>query len=349
MISQVKCRKCDEVAVINMRQHKLALCANHFAEWVPAQVEKSIHTFKMFNPEDRILVAVSGGKDSLAVWDILLHLGYQADGIYLGLGIDGGFGYSAESQRKCEAFIAHYRYTRDKETTDSGNQDSGHHDARRPDAWVPTLHTLSIPATYGEAIPEVAKRVQRGRGKPCSVCGLIKRHEMNRIAHELGYSVLATGHNLDDEAAVLFGNTMNWQIGYLARQGPVLPETDGFARKVKPLCRLYEREMTAYCLVRGIDYIYEECPYAFGATSIAHKELLAEMERKSPGAKQNFYLSFLRAKQNGFLDSEQKSPPTMDTCQRCGQPTTAPGLCAFCRLWVNVVETDAPDRHARQR
>ena len=274
----------------------------------------------MFTPEDLVLVAVSGGKDSLALWDILLRLGYHADGLYLGLGIDGGFGYSDESQRMCEAFAR----SPDPLTSDS---------------WFPKLHTLSIPEAYGESIPEVAGRVQRGRGKPCSVCGLIKRHEMNRIAHELGYSVLATGHNLDDEAAVLFGNTMTWQVGYLARQGPALPESDGFARKVKPLCRLYEREMAAYCLVRGIDYIYEECPYSFGATSIAHKELLAELERKSPGAKQNFYLSFLRAKQNGFLDDRhQELAPSMHACERCGQPTTAPGLCAFCRLWVKAEE-----------
>jgi uncharacterized protein (TIGR00269 family) len=105
---------------------------------------------------------------------------------------------------------------------------------------------------------------------------------------------------------------------------------------VKPLCRMYEREMAAYCLVRGIDYIYAECPYSFGATSIAHKELLAELERKSPGAKQNFYLSFLKAKEGGFLDGHQVSPPPMHACERCGQPTTAPGLCAFCRLWVEV-------------
>jgi uncharacterized protein (TIGR00269 family) len=117
----------------------------------------------------------------------------------------------------------------------------------------------------------------------------------------------------------------------------VLPESDGFARKVKPLCRLYEREMAAYCLVRGIDYIYEECPYSFGATSIAHKKLLAEMEHKSPGAKQNFYLSFLQAKQNGLLkDHHRELPHPMRGCERCGQPTTAPGLCAFCRLWVSA-------------
>jgi uncharacterized protein (TIGR00269 family) len=362
----MKCRKCGKVAVINMRQHKLALCADHYVEWVPAQVEKTIHKYKMFTQEDRVLVAVSGGKDSLALWDILLRLGYRADGLYLGLGIDGGLGYSDESQRKCEEFVSRFRELGNQ---DSGNQDSGNQgmkdsgdqepgrsdslspdspipDSLSPDSWLPTLHTLSIPDSYGESIPEVAQRVQRGRGKPCSVCGLIKRHEMNRIAHELGYLVLATGHNLDDEAAVLFGNTMTWQVGYLARQGPVLPEGDGFARKVKPLCRMYEREMAAYCLVRGIDYIYAECPYSFGATSIAYKELLAELERRSPGAKQNFYLSFLKAKESGFLDGHQASRPSMHACERCGQPTTAPGLCAFCRLWMEVELNHAPDYYS---
>jgi uncharacterized protein (TIGR00269 family) len=309
----MKCRKCSEIAAINMRQHKLALCTDHFAEWVPAQVEKTVHKYKMFTHEDRVLVAVSGGKDSLALWDILLQLGYRADGLYLGLGIDGGFGYSDQSLEKTQEYL---------QSITASHQ--------------LTLHTLSISDTYGESIPEVAQRVRRGRGKPCSVCGLIKRHEMNRIAHELGYSVLATGHNLDDEAAVLFGNTLSWQVSYLARQGPVLSAGDGFARKVKPLCRMYEREMAAYCLVRGIDYIYEECPYSFGATSIVHKELLAELERKSSGAKRNFYLSFLKAKESGFLDAQQAPKPNMHACEHCGQPTTAPGLCAFCRLWVKV-------------
>ena len=40
----------------------------------------------MVRPEDRILVAVSGGKDSLALWDLLVELGYQADGLYISLG-----------------------------------------------------------------------------------------------------------------------------------------------------------------------------------------------------------------------------------------------------------------------
>jgi tRNA(Ile)-lysidine synthase TilS/MesJ len=155
-----------------MRQHRLALCKGHYLDWLPEQIEKFIKKYSMFTLHDRILVAVSGGKDSLALWDVLIRLGYQADGLYIGLGIEGETGYSEQSN-------------------------------------------------YGLSIPEMSERTLRGK-KPCSVCGLTKRHVMNRVARDGGYNVLATGHNLDDEAAVLFGNTLQWLSGYLVRQGPVL-------------------------------------------------------------------------------------------------------------------------------
>ena len=104
----MKCVKCAQKAVINMRAHKLALCKDHFLEWIPAQTERFIEKYRMFSPQERVLVAVSGGKDSLSLWDILLRLGYQADGLYIGLGIDGGFGYSDQSQRLTEKFAAEH-------------------------------------------------------------------------------------------------------------------------------------------------------------------------------------------------------------------------------------------------
>ena len=307
----MKCSKCGGKAVINMRQHKLALCGEDYLEWLPGQVQRSIEKYNMFRREDRVLVAVSGGKDSLSLWDILWRLGYAADGMYIGLGIDGGVGYSDESQRLTEAFA-----------TGRGLR----------------LQVVSVPRTYGETIPEMAQRTHRGRGKPCAVCGLTKRHIMNRVAREGGYSVLVTGHNLDDEAATLFGNTLNWQAGYLTRQGPVLEaDQPGLARKAKPLCRIYEREMAAYAVLSGIEYIYEECPYAEGSKSIYYKELLNRLEADRPGAKLSFYLSFLEAKKRGVF-AAQADPQTeqLHICLCCGQQTTAQGECAFCRLVLKV-------------
>ncbi len=301
----MKCRKCGEKAVINMRQHKLALCKEHFLTWLPEQTERFIKKYRMFTHQERVLVAVSGGKDSLSLWDILWRLGYQADGLYIGLGIDEGIAYSEESHRLCMTFA---------------------------EARGLTLHVVDIADEYGATIPELARSSRRGKGKPCSVCGLVKRHEMNRIARDLGYDVLATGHNLDDEAAVLFGNTLHWQVEYLLRQGPVLPESPGLARKVKPLCRFYEREMAAYALLRGIEYIYEECPFAIGATSIYHKEVLNQLEARRPGVKLSFYLAFLQAKKAGLFAPQEEVQQSLKPCPRCGQPTSAPGLCTFCRM-----------------
>jgi uncharacterized protein (TIGR00269 family) len=157
---------------------------------------------------------------------------------------------------------------------------------------------------------------------------------MNRVAREEGYDVLLTGHNLDDEAATLFGNVLRWQVSYLRRQGPVLPaQGAGFIRKTKPFCRFYERETAAYALLEGIDYVYEECPFAAGATSLAHKETLARMEHESPGTKLHFYTNFLRAKREGLLSIPEETRPPLHPCTECGQPTAARDLCAFCRLW----------------
>jgi uncharacterized protein (TIGR00269 family) len=259
----------------------------------------------MFAPEDRILVAVSGGKDSLSLWDVLLRLEYQVEGVYIHLGINGE-GYSARSLEYVERFAA--------EREGAGFQ------------------VVDLKADYDQSVPELAQTTRRGR-KPCSLCGLVKRHIMNRVAYEGGYNAIATGHNLDDEAAILMQNALHWQTGYLARQSPVLPCTHPrLARKVKPFVHLYERETAAYALVRGIDYIYDECPHAVGSKTIFYKGLLNQLENRSRGAKLDFYLTFLRARGQGLLSVREKALVMRD-CQHCGQPTTAPGLCAFCRLW----------------
>ena len=145
-----------------MRQHKLALCKDHYLEWIPEQTERFIKKYEMFTHYEKVLVAVSGGKDSLALWDILARLGYQADGLYIGLGIDEGKGYSSESHRLAQKF------------SDERNL---------------KLHVLDVEAEYGQPIPVLSELTHRGKGRPCSVCGLTKRHVMNRIARDLGYAM----------------------------------------------------------------------------------------------------------------------------------------------------------------
>ena len=306
------CQKCSAQAAVYMKQHRLSLCKTHYLEWFQNQTERTIQKYHMFSREDRILAAVSGGKDSLALWDVLWRLGYTVDGLYIDLGIDGGFGYSAQSHQFTEQFAQ-----------ERGLQ----------------LHVVDVKAQYGENIIETTQRAQRGKQRPCSVCGLAKRHIMNEITRKFGYSVVATGHNLDDEAAVLFANSLDWSLDHLRSQKPVLPAADGLARKVKPFCRFYERETAAYTILRKIQYIYEECPYSNFSKSLQYKELLNQLESRQPGVKLRYYAKFLDAKEKGLFASIQPEPTPrepLQTCIRCGQATTnSSKICSFCRLYSN--------------
>ena len=91
--------------------------------------------------------------------------------------------------------------------------------------------------------------------------------------------------------------------------------------------------MTAYAMLRGIEYIYEECPYSIGSTSIYYKELLNRLENERPGAKLSFYLKFLDAREKGlFAEQVESSTAPMFNCSKCGQPTKYDGECSFCKL-----------------
>ena len=104
---------------------------------------------------------------------------------------------------------------------------------------------------------------------------------------------------------MLFGNVLHWQTDYLGRQLPVLPARNGFPRKVKPLVRLGEREMAAYCVLRGIDYIVEECPMAAGNKHLGYKEALNAIEATSPGTKHDFYFGFLARASERFTPAAE--------------------------------------------
>ncbi len=294
----MKCTVCRGPAVIDVRRHNAHFCQEHFLRLCRDQVARAIKDFRMLHTDERALVAVSGGKDSLAVWDILLELGYEADGLYLGLGIGD---YSDASGAMARSFAA-----------ERGLR----------------LLEVDLPGDHGFDIPSGAKAARR---VPCSACGLSKRHLFDEAARTGGYDVLVTGHNLDDEAAVLFGNVLHWQTDYLGRQLPVLPARNGFPRKVKPLVRLGEREMAAYCVLRGIDYVVEECPMAEGNKHLGYKELLNSIEDDSPGTKHAFYFGFLARASALFTGDTAAEQGALGTCERCGAPS-AGDICAFCRL-----------------
>jgi len=296
----VKCRRCRDPAVIEVRRHNAAYCKECFLHVFREQVKRAISQYDMLATTDRILLAVSGGKDSLALWDVLLDLGYDVTGLYLGLGIGA---YSTRSGEVSKAFAA-----------DRGAE----------------LIVIDLERDYGYDIPTAGKR---GSRSTCAVCGLSKRYVFNRAALEGGFDVIATGHNLDDEAATLLGNTLRWQTEYIARQSPALTEKDGMVKKVKPLFRLSELETAAFAFLRGIDYVVEECPLVAGNTQLRYKDAMNAIEASSPGTKAQFFLGYL---DRGLPLFRSEDSAVLTVCENCGQPTTG-RFCAFCRARAQIL------------
>ncbi|GIW39578.1 MAG: tRNA(Ile)-lysidine synthetase [Candidatus Binatia bacterium] len=292
-----RCIRCRAPAVVHVRQHHAHFCGACFPEFFERQLERAIRKENMFGREDEVLVAVSGGKDSLALWEALARLGYRTTGLHLELGIGE---YSVASREKTEAF-----------------------------ARARGLRLLTVRLADEEAaVPDLARATRR---PPCAACGLAKRHFFDAVALEHGFRVLATGHNLDDEAARLLGNVLRWQVHYLAKQAPVLEATpERFVRKVKPLYRTSEYETAAYAFLRRIDYIVDECPNARGATQLLYKDALNRIEAAAPGSKLSFVQEFHKVARPLF-ERLAEADAASGTCAVCGLPSWGE-TCAFCAL-----------------
>ena len=303
----MRCRRCRTApVVIKLPRHHTAFCAGCFDHYMVDQLGRAIHDYRMFGRDEPILVAVSGGKDSLGLWDLLDRMGYTTTGLHVQQGIGD---YSTVSETKCRAFADEKRLP---------------------------LVVYDLRKEYGGGVTEIADATHRSA---CSSCGTLKRYAFNRIGRELGFGVVATGHNLDDEAARLLGNLLHWQVDYLAKQSPALPAWRAkLIRKVKPLHRLAEREVAAYAVLRKIDYMIDECPMSHDATSLHYKAALNQLEEHSPGTKHFFYLEFLRRQPFGAPGGTEEGVELQE-CATCGEPTTLPAgqaggtaLCGHCRL-----------------
>ncbi len=130
-------------------------------------------------------------------------------------------------------------------------------------------------------------------------------------------------------ARCLFSTSASWATGTMPRVALV--------RKAKPLVKLSERETAAYALLRGIDYVIEECPMVEGNTQHRYKHAITLLEESSPGTKSQFYAGFLRKAADRFRDAAENQADDSEVvaCASCGAPTvrrdTHESRCSFCK------------------
>ena len=290
----MKCTLCKQRAVIE----DPVLCKDHFTEYVENTVAETIQRFNLITSNDRIVVAASGGKDSLTLLNILNKSGYAV----VALAIDEG--------------IAPYR---EKTLHDLTRFCQSHN--------IP-LHIYSYEDEFGMPLDEM---LRKHRFNPCSLCGVFRRYLLNTKSRELGATKLVTGHNLDDEAQAILMNLFKHNAEVLPRSGPMTGVLldNRFVRRVKPLYFLTEKQIMTYAFLQGLTGNFNECPNASQSFRNAIRDWLNDIEREFPGSKCRLVNTFILWLPSLKLAYSSLSSGAIAVCRQCGEPSTQE-LCQAC-------------------
>jgi len=299
----LKCTFCGRKAVYNRRYAGTLLCDRCLIKSVERRFRRAMAEHKLVSPNEKIAVAVSGGKDSV----VALHL--LAD-------------YC--KHKNCEVVAV---------TVDEGIK--GYRDRSMPVArenaeQLGLEHiVVSFKGAYGVSLDEIvrAAKKRKSRQHPCTYCGIMRRSLLNRAAREAGADKLATAHNLDDEAQAIMLNYVRGDFSRLHRLGPIYQPREGFVPRIKPFREIPEKEMALYALLRGLEVHLAVCPYA-GGIHTEIRDFLNDFEVKHPNTKFMIVRMFDRMKPQ-LAGAVQKFE--MQSCEVCGEPTSMK-ICKACEL-----------------
>ena len=313
------CVVCGRRAVYIERSSGYAYCEKHFLKLFSKRVRKTIRKYELFSGKEDIVVAVSGGKDSLSLLHYLHKLAKRARSWRVrALLIDEG--------------ISGYREITKKDFIKFAEE------------WGIEYRIASFKEEIGLTLDEMVKR-----GKelglpylPCTYCGVFRRYLLNKVAREMGATVLATAHNLDDVIQTYVMNIIVNNLDKLSRLGPKtgVARHPKFVPKVKPFYEVLEKEVALYAVLNGIYPSFAECPYARLGVRWTIREMLNKLEEKHPGIKYFTLRSLLRMismiKESAEVSGEPK------TCKICGEPS-AHDICRACQLKIELELIKKPD------
>ncbi len=304
VVMQSRCSKCGNPAVYLRRYTAEQLCGSCLVQTTVDRTRRTINRHKMFRENDRIAVAISGGKDSA----VLLHVLHK---------IESAFAKSEIIPVTIDEGILGYR----DRALESAKELSQSLDLN--------LEVFSFRTLFGYTLDEIIQRKPTNSVGACSYCGVLRRRSLNVAAQEIGADVIATGHNLDDEAQTVLMNLLRGDSARIARTNVPREQTmQGFVPRVKPLTELTERDIVAYSHYLEIPYHDVPCPYAEDAYRNDVRAFLNEMEYRRPGT----LLAVLRSSET--MVSAFRNIPTewqYLSCERCNNPSPT-RICKTCEM-----------------
>jgi cytoplasmic tRNA 2-thiolation protein 1 len=309
--SAAKCSACKRKEPFFHRNYSgERLCKKCFAKSIEAKVRATIVKYKMLSYNDHVAVAVSGGKDSLSLLEVLAKMERNYPRATLvAVTVDEGIaGYRDEAleitEKTCKRLrIPHY--------------------------------VVSFKQLYGYTLDEIVERIRK-RGSqltPCAFCGVLRRKAMNAAALEVKADKIATGHTLDDEVQTSLMNIFHGDVPKLASEKPVTERVHPrLVQKIKPFCEIPEKESALYAYVKGIVFQNTPCPYAGEALRNDIRSMLNRMEERHAGTKFTVFKSIerLRPALDGLAEKGE-----FKECQQCGDPASG-DVCVACQLLKQI-------------
>jgi len=288
------------------------LCRKCFAESIEEKTRATIAKYQMLDFDDRIAIAISGGKDSVSLLHILAK-------------IERNYPKASLVAITADEGIKGYRDEALKIATENCKKLGIEH------------HIVSFKELYGYTLDEIVKRTKQKSNRgltPCAYCGVLRRKALNIAARKLNADKLATAHTLDDETQTILLNIFHGDVLRIAREKPVTDEAYAkLVQRVKPFCEIPEKETALYAYIRRITFQSRPCPYASEALRNDVRMMLNRMEERHAGIKFTILKSIEKIRPALEKASEKER---LSECRECGEPTTE-RICKTCQMLKKIV------------
>ncbi len=286
------CDICKKNSIYFRRSSGQRFCREHFIEYFEKKVKDTISKGRMIKRGEKIGVALSGGKDSTTLLEILTKMGIDTPAILIDEGIKG---YREKTIKHAKELCKNLE--------------------------VP-LHIISFEEVFGHTLDRIKKTAPENA---CTYCGVFRRTLLNRTARELGLDKLATGHNLDDETQAILMNYIRGDINRLIRLGTSAGKK-GMVKRIKPLKEMPEKEVALFSMLKGLNASFDECPYQISFRS-GIRDFINRLETRNPGIK----FSILRGYQKILPYISKHQLQELRRCESCGEPSSQK-TCKTCKL-----------------